>query len=155
MDAWQVKAHRALRIVSIILTALGGAGLVAVNVNPDLPKESGWTLVGSLISLVFSVLLQVSSEFGIDQRAALARSAAEAFCFIETNLDIVLGDPDPTDLVNKLLAEANALWVKYNLVVPRQSAELDTETRLLAAGLVAKYETQWTLRVVRRLKQQP
>jgi hypothetical protein len=150
VNAWQVKVHRILRITAIVLSALSSVGLVAVNANPDLPKQTGWPLIGSLVSLIFSILLQVANELGIEQTATQARSAKEAFSGIEANLDIVLVAENPIELVNKLLEETNGLWTKYTAVIWSSSPATDAESKALAAQLVGKYSGHWNLPSERR-----
>ena len=151
-DTWHVGVHNSMRVASIIFSALGGAGLVAVNVNPDLPKQHGGALAGSMVSLIFSIVMQLANEFGIGKRAEQARSATYDFAALDTELDIILSQPDPVDLVNKLLDKSAALLSKHGPVLPARSTAMESTATLQCDGLVKLYRVNWVLSSSRKPK---
>jgi hypothetical protein len=151
-DTWHVKAHNSMRVASIIFSALGGAGLVAVNVNPDLPKQHGAALAGSMISLIFSIVMQLANEFGVGKRAEQARAATYDFAAVDTELEIILSQPDPVDLVNKLLDKSAALLIKHGPVLPVRSTAMESTVTKQCDGLVKLYRVNWVLSSNRKTK---
>lgn len=146
VDRWQVQLHRALRITSIVLSSLGGVGLIANNAG----ATSGWT-----VSLVFGILLQIANELGIERIANQARSALTASSFMQTQLDIVLASDDPTGAVNKLLEETNTVLRTYHEVLPELSPLLEAEAARLAAKFVDTYGGDWQLPARQRRRKEP
>jgi hypothetical protein len=155
-DTWHVGAHNAMRVASIIFSALGGAGLVAVNVNPDLPKQHGEYLAGSMLSLIFSILMQLANEFGIAGRAEKARTAAIEFKSLDTNLEIILRQPDPVVLLNELLDKSDDLLRDHDPVLPEPSEakeqEFDNKAKSRCDFLVRRYRRNWILKSGRKSK---
>jgi hypothetical protein len=150
VNIWQVHFHRYIRILSIVLTTLGSAGMVAVNVKPDFGQQHGWALVGSLLALLLSIFVQLSSEFGIDRRATLATSARDSFRLVDAKLEIVLRNEDPTDMVNKLLEETDSLLVKFYDVVPERSDDSSADSKRKSDALVDRFAAHWNLPPARR-----
>lgn len=144
-DRWQVKFHRALRLASIVLSSLGGAGLIAQQPTPGQVEGSSWAVIGSFISLLAGIALQVSNELGIERIALEARAAAEAFSLVEVSLEIVLIEEDPLELVTKLIDEAGSLLQKYHGVIPRFSGDYAQEAGQLTQALVQKFGADWNL----------
>jgi len=133
---WQVQLQRVLRIVSIILSSLGSAGIIADRVYGNVPGQTGWAFTGSVIVLGFGIVLQIANEFRIEQDASDARALAEACGQFETQLDILLGSEDPTAVVAQLHEQVNAVILKYHRVLPAVTPELEAKATRLAQRLV-------------------
>lgn len=69
---WQVPAQMFLRIASIALSALGSAGVIVDKVSGNLPNETGWAFWGSIVVLLFGIVLQIANEFQVAHRYRLA-----------------------------------------------------------------------------------
>ncbi len=144
-NRWQVKYHRVLRIASLILSTVGGSGLIATNVIPGGADSSSWGFWFSVVSVVLGILLQVSNELGIEQTALQAQAAVASFLRIDTSLEIVLTEENPVKLVGRLLEETNGLLLEYSHVIPRSSDAMDLETAALLKSLVEKHGSYWVL----------
>lgn len=144
-NRWQVKYHRGLRIASLVFSALGGSGLIAVNSQVSGPGSSGWMFAFSVVSAVLGILLQISNELGIEQIALQAQAAVASFLRIDTSLEIVLTEENPVKLVGRLLEETNGLLLEYAVVIPRSSPALDQETDALLKSLIEKHSRYWVL----------
>ncbi len=140
---WQVWVHVVLRIASIILTSLGGAGFIADKVSPNLPGQTGWAFWGGLILLAFGILTQVANELGVERVASEAKTAAENFKLLAIRLDLILEEDDPTNSVGNLQKEVQAAIQKYHRVIPGETPETQATARAVAQSLVKKHQGHW------------
>lgn len=130
-NRWEVKAHRGIRIASIILSSLGSAGVIADKVTGN---TSSWAFVGAMMVLGFGIFLQIANEFRIDQIATDARSLAEACGLCELQLSIILENEDPRRAVTQLYNEVKTIILKHHKVlsaVPTESEVDETLSRLI------------------------
>lgn len=141
---WQVKAHQTLRIASIVLTSLGGAGFIADKVNSNLPGQTGWAFWGGVILLAFGIVTQIANELGVERVATQARAAAETFKLLSVRLDLVLEQPDPRDDVARLHADVRAATEKYHATLPDETATSQRDARALTQKLARKYQAIWS-----------
>lgn len=144
---WQVRAQLALRIASILLSSLGSAGVIADKVSGTLPSETGWAFWGSVILLVFGILVQIANEFRISQIAADSRSLAERCALCETQLEDMLIFENPLAPVAELLRKLMELFQneRYNAVLPVMTAEMETEAERRATALITTHQANWQL----------
>jgi hypothetical protein len=142
---WEVTLQRTVRVVSIILTSLGSAGVIVDKVSNKLPQEIGWAFWGSVIVLVFGVLLQVLNEFKIEQTATEAIALHEACAVFETQLGMLLEDADPRAAVDRLRQEIYAVILKYHRAAPPITKDLAQRADELAVKLITANEGGWKL----------
>lgn len=144
---WSVRAHLILRIVSIILSSLGGVGLIVDKVSTNLPGETGWPFWGSVILLSVGILSQIANEFQVAQRAGDARSLAERCTLCETQLENILIVDDPRQPVADLLLSMNDVFIseRFNRVLPVMTPARETAAERMAQALVDRYGGHWQL----------
>jgi hypothetical protein len=144
---WQVKVHLVLRVLSIILSSLGSTGVIVDKVSGSLPNEAGWAFWGSVIVLLFGILLQIANEFRIAQLAADSRLLAEQCALCETQLENSLIETDPRNRVNELLKRLIQMSenARYNPILPAMTTELDSRAKGWAAELIGKHQGHWEL----------
>jgi len=148
---WQVKSQLILRIASIILSSLGSAGVIADKVSGNLPGETGWAFWGSVIVLLFGILLQVANEFRISQIATDSRLLAERCALYETQLEDMRIFENPLAPVAELLRKIMELFQneRYNAVLAVMTSEMETEAERWSLALIAAHQANWQL-VARR-----
>jgi hypothetical protein len=148
---WQVKSQLILRIASIILSSLGSAGVIVDKVSGNLPGETGWAFWGSVIVLLFGILLQIANEFRISQIAADSRLLAERCALYETQLEDMLIFENPASPVADLLRKIMELFQneRYNAVLPTMTPEMEAEAERWATTLINANKANWQL-VARR-----
>lgn len=83
---YSVFLQRFLSIASIVLAALGSAGVIADKLAGNLPSQTGFQFWGSIILLVFGVLSQIADKFAVGQRSADSESLAVRCGMYETRL---------------------------------------------------------------------
>jgi len=155
LNRWEVKFQQALRVLSIILSSLGSAGLITNKITDPLPGGTGWAFWGSVSVLGFGIVLQIATAFRIEQTANDARAAAEACAVFETQLGILLEEDNPISGVERLRTELNSVILKYTRVLPSATSALLAEADTLAAGLIRDNEDGWRLPTPRRLRRGP
>jgi hypothetical protein len=142
---WEVVLQRTVRIVSIVLTSLGSAGVIADKVSGNLPGEAGWAFWGSIIVLLFGILLQVLNELRVEQTATEAIALSEGCAVFETQLGMALEEPDPRTAVERLRGELNTIVLKYHRALPPMTDELKSHAEELADSLIEANEGGWEL----------
>lgn len=142
---WQVGVSKGIRIVSIILTALGSAGLIAKSLEGGPPNQGGWALYLWVAMLVVSILIQLANEFGINTFALESRLLAESCKVIGLQLDNCLSNSNPTEIVAKILTDINEITVKYANALPDKTVVIEEDARGEADNLVAVYSENWKL----------
>lgn len=144
---WQVPAQMFLRISSIVFSSLGSAGVIADKVSDNLPNETGWAFWGSIIVLLFGIVLQIANEFRVAQIATDSRLLAEQCALCETQLENMLIDERPMDLVAGLLRKLMELFenAKYNAVLPVSTPEIEAEADRWADVLIESHKGNWRL----------
>lgn len=144
---WQVPAQRALQITSILLSSLGSAGVIADKVSGNLPGEAGWAFWGSVLLLVFSVVLQIANELRVAQIAANSRLLAEQCALCETQLENMLLSENPGAAVSELLARFFQLFEseRYNAVLPVMTREMEARANVMANDLIEAHRANWQL----------
>jgi hypothetical protein len=144
---WQVRVHLVIRILSIVLSSLGSAGVIVDKVSGTLPNETGWAFWGSVIVLLFGIGLQIANEFRIAQLAADSRLLAEQCALCETQLENSLIEEDPRARVKDLLKRLIQLSenARYNPVLPRMTPELDARAKEWAVALIDTHQPHWEL----------
>jgi hypothetical protein len=144
-----VRFHLALRIASILLSSLGSVGVIVDKATKNLPSESGGAFWGSVILLVFGILLQFANEFQVAQRAADSRSLAEKCDVYDARLENVLNNLDPRTDVANMLVEVNNLFEseRCNRVLPRMTSQIERDAAARAANLIARNQNHWQLKV--------
>ncbi len=145
INRWEVRLQQAVRIVSIVLTSLGSAGVIVDKVTGTPPQETGLAFVVWVVVLVFGIVLQVLNELKIEQIASDARLVNEACALYETQLGMLLEDSDPRDAVVRLRGEVNAVILKYHRAVPASTPELEARAGARADKLITENEGGWTL----------
>jgi hypothetical protein len=143
-----VRWQLVLRVGSILLSSLGGVGVVADKASGNLPSETGWAFWGSVILLSFGILSQIANEFQVAQRAADSRSVAERCTLCETQLENILIVDDPRQPVANLLLAINLLFEneKYNRVLPAATDAMETDAERNAQRLLERYAKHWQLK---------
>lgn len=150
-DGWAVWFYQRHRIISVILSVLGTAGLASPQLFSKPTVESGWPAVGSwsfvggLLALIGAIALQLYNEFGVQKIAIQSLSAKQSYSLVETNLHISLGNEDPIKQLNALLEEANTLWRNFNEVMSKPPPELDKEATDLTNDMLRQYQEHWQL----------
>jgi hypothetical protein len=142
---WEVKLQQTVRVVSIVLTSLGSAGVIVDKVSNKLPDETSWAFVGSVVVLLFGIVLQILNELKIEQTASDARMLHEACAVFETQLGMVLEESDPRAVVERLRQEVYAVILKYHRAAPAATTELEQRADELAAKLIEANEGGWRL----------
>ncbi|MDY3561778.1 hypothetical protein R5W23_003206 [Gemmata sp. JC673] len=144
---WQVRLHLALRVVSIALSSLGSAGVIVDKVSGNLPGEAGWAFWGSVIVLLFGILLQVANEFRVAQIAADSRLLAERCALYETQLEDMLISENPVKSVADLLFKICELLQneRYNAILPAMTPDMETTAERWAVALIATNQAHWQL----------
>lgn len=142
---WEVTLQRTVRIVSILLTSLGSAGVIVDKVSSKLPQETGWAFWGSVIVLLFGVVLQVLNEFKIEQIATEAAALHDAAAVCETKLSMMLEDADPRAAVDRLRDDIYETVLKYHRAVPPMTKQLEERADELADKLIRANEGGWKL----------
>ena len=142
---WEVVLQRTVRVVSIVLTSLGSAGVIADKVSGNLPGETGWAFWGSVIVLLFGILLQVLNELRVEQTAAEAIALHEGCAVLGTQLGMVLEEPDPRAAVARLRVELNTLILKHHRALPAMTKELKSHAEEMADNLIEMNEDGWEL----------
>jgi hypothetical protein len=144
---WQVSSQLILRITSIVLSSLGSAGVIVDKVSGNLSSETGWAFWGSVIVLLFGILLQIANEFRIAQIAADSRLLAEQCALHETQLENMLIDDDPMGPVAGLLRKIIELFenARYNAVLPTTTAEMEAKAESWATTLISANKGNWHL----------
>lgn len=156
-ENWSVRVHHVLRIVSIILSALGGAGLIADRVSGHLPGETGWAFWGSAVLLAFGILSQVGNEFQIARRAADSRSLAERCTLCEIQLENILIMDDPRQPVIELLLSVNTTFESERCsgIVPVMTEERELTAGRLGQRLLDRHARHWQFRPLPRRPGRP
>jgi hypothetical protein len=142
---WEVTAHLVLRILSIILSSLGSAGLIVDRVAGGPPSESGGAFWIWIVVLVFGIVLQIANELQIAQTAADARILAESCVIYEIQLDIILQDSDPRKAVESLRNEVNTVILKYGKVVRSLTSTQVSQGNQSAHHLITKHQGGWNI----------
>lgn len=145
---WQVRLNLVLRVASIVLSSLGSAGVIVDKVSGNLPGETGWTFWGSVVVLLFGILLQIANEFRIAQIAADSQLLAERCALYETQLEDMLVADDPSGAVAELFRKVTELFQneRYNPVLPRRTSRLEADADRWAEALTATNRPHWVLR---------
>ncbi|MBN9119936.1 MAG: hypothetical protein J0I06_12370 [Planctomycetes bacterium] len=144
---WQVTSQLFLRIASVVLSSLGSAGVIVDKVSGNLPNETGWAFWGSVVVLLFGILLQVANEFRIAQIASDSRLLAEQCALCETQLENMLIDENPMDPVAGLLRKLIELTenARYNTVLPAMTPEMEARAESWATTLISANKAHWQL----------
>ncbi len=142
---WELKAYYLLRIVTLILSALAGAGLIADKVSGNLTVATGWAFWGALLVLAFGILVQIADVFGVEKVATHARVLADICDRYETELGTILEDPDPMDSLVGLAGRVrNSLLDPSNHVTVPRGTTVRADADRLAADLIREYRSNWT-----------
>jgi uncharacterized membrane protein len=155
INRWEVKFQQALRVVSIILSSLGSAGVIADKVTDPLPGGTGSAFWISVSVLVFGIVIQIATAFRIEQTANDARAVAEACIVFEAQLGIMLEEENPVSGVERLRTELNTVILKYTRVLPRAAPALLAETDALSAELIQENEEGWRIPASRPIRRAP
>ena len=144
---WQVRSQLVLRVASIVLSSLGSAGVIVDKVSGNLPGETGWAFWGSVIVLLFGILLQVANEFRISQVAADSRLLAERCALYETQLEDMLISDNPVVSAAELLRKIMELFQneRYNAVLPLMTPDMEVEAERWSVALIASHRANWQL----------
>ena len=142
---WEVLLQRTVRIVSIVLTSLGSAGVIADKVAGNLPGQTGWAFWGSVAVLLFGILLQVLNELRVEQTATAAITLYEGCAILETQLGMALEESDPRAAVERIRGELNALVLKCHRALPPTTSQLKSLAEELADSLIEANEDGWEL----------
>jgi hypothetical protein len=140
----EVRLYYLLRIVSIVLAALAGAGLIADKVNTNLTATTGWGFWGALLVLSFGILVQIADVFGVERVATHARVLADICDRYETELGILLEDPYPSDSLEGLAERVkNSLLDPNNHVTLPKEADVQAAADRLASELIRRHRDNW------------
>jgi hypothetical protein len=144
---WQVRMQLVLRITSIILSSLGSVGVIVDKVSTNLPGQIGWPFYGSVIVLIFGILLQVANEFQIARIATDSMLLADRCRLYETEFEDMLVFENPTQSVADLLLKIMELFKneRYNAVLPDMTSQMEIDAEYWAARLFNTNSNTWQL----------
>ena len=144
---WQVRTHITLRILSIALTALGGAGLIVQKQDQTLLQNTGWAFWGGLTVLGVGILVQIADLFGIERIATHAKLISLICDRYETELGIILTDRDPRKRLNELTNRITVLILEPNNheALPINSRKFTELGRVVGDQMILASNHNWGL----------
>jgi len=133
-DTYKVKWYRAQLIVSAILSALAGAGILTVQqIKPA--ADGSLITAAAAVAFLSGVLTGVYQVLGVEKTATLALACEEAFRQLHAQLEIAIANENPVPGVNAVYEATQKHLASFALVIKLKSAP-EAEVGELFAALV-------------------
>ena len=144
---FKVYMHAALRISSIVLTALGGVGLIVQKQDQALLQNTGWAFWGGIVVLLAGIFVQIADVFGVERIATHASLLSSVSNRARTELGIILTERDPRKRLGELTSRIFAMIQEQNNhdALPAESPKFVALGKIVADDLIRQRHQHWQL----------
>jgi hypothetical protein len=137
-DSWSVRIYHLQRILAVVLSVLGGAGVIVVQ-NGVVTHNGDLITTGGILALATGILSGLYQLWDTEKTAVLAISARDAFDAIYDALEIAVKAEEPAPGVNQAKIEAELHLRSFGKVIKMKVAP-PVLIEGVSAGLMAEVD---------------
>ena len=141
-ESWSVRYYHFQRVVGVVLTVLGGAGVIAVQ-NGVIQHSGNLITLGGALALSTGVFSGIYQLWDTEKTAVQSLAARDALDAVYDALESAVKTNEPTPGVNQAKVEDEAHLRSFRRVI-RMKVAPSTNVEELFAGLMADVnEKDW------------
>jgi hypothetical protein len=140
--SWTVRFYHLQRVISVVLTVLGGAGVIAVQ-NGVVQHNGDLITLGGALALGTGIFTGLYQLWDTEKTAVQSLAARDAMDVVYDALESAVKSSEPAPGVNRVILEAEAHLRSFRPVIKMKVAPAQEVESLLAGLMTDVNEKDW------------